>query len=583
MSFAGRLVAGTVLVLLVTMIVLVAAADRALRADLEADLRAALEREARLVRDALPADSASWQEVVVRLARASEHRITLIDSIGRVVAESEVPAGGVVMIPSHLDRPEVQGVLAGEAATSRRQSSTTGQVMLYTAIAGGPGIIRISSDLTAVDAVVRTAQRSVFGAALLALVVGSILATLAGRSIASPLHLITTAAHDIASGAQPRFPRSGVPDVDSLVQALREMHQQLGARFDALRHEQAESAALVDAMVEGVLASDGRGRIVRANPAARRLLGYGEGEAIPDLPQLFRAKAAREAVDAVLAGAAVQDREVDLDELTVLVSARPLPSGGAVLVLHDLTEMRRLETVRRDFVGNVSHELKTPLTSISGYAETLLNDSPDPGTSRQFLEIILNNARRMQRLVDDQLDLSRIESGHWLARPVWLDTHALVNEAWTGCAGRAKEKGIRFGLDLAPGAERVQADADGLRQVLVNLLDNAVRYTPSGGTITFQATSDASGFTLAVRDTGSGIPREHLSRIFERFYRADPSRSRDEGGTGLGLAIVKHIVEGHGGSVTAESALKEGTTMTVRLPRIVSDADRERGSPATPA
>jgi signal transduction histidine kinase len=566
--FAGRLVAGTVLVLVVTMVVLVLAADRALRADLEADLRTALEREARLVRDALPENPAQWQELVTRLARASEHRITLIDSAGRVVAESQPPAGGIRMMPSHADRPEVQAVLAGAAATSRRQSATTGQLLFYAAVPGGPGVIRIASDLTAVDGVVRTAQRSVFGAALLALVVGIILAILAGRSIASPLNHIATAAHAIAGGIPPRFPRSGIPDVDSLVQALREMHQQLGARFDALRLEQAGSAALVDAMAEGVLAADGRGRIVRANPAARRLLGYAEQDALPDLPQLFRAKAAREAVDAVLAGRLVQDREVELDDLTLLVSARPLPAGGAVVVLHDQTEVRRLETIRRDFVANVSHELKTPLTSISGYAETLLHDSPDPDTTRRFLETILANAQRMQHLVDDQLDLSRIESGHWLARPEWLEATTLVQEAWAACASRATEKQVEFRLQLGPGADRIPADPDGIRQVLVNLFDNAVRYTPTGGTITCRTSTEDGTVTIAVQDTGSGIPREHLPRVFERFYRVDPSRSRDEGGTGLGLAIVKHIVEGHGGTVTAESALQLGTTMTLRLPRI---------------
>ena len=191
------------------------------------------------------------------------------------------------------------------------------------------------------------------------------------------------------------------------------MHRQLGDRFDELRREQAESAALVESMIEGVVAADGRGRIVTANPAARRLLGYGATEALPDLPELFRVKAAREVVDAVLRGEPVQDRQLEMDGRVFLVNARPLPTGGAVLVLHDLTEVRRLEAVRRDFVANVSHELKTPLTSISGYAETLLGDAADTETTQRFLRTILSNARRMQRLVDDLLDLSRIEAGRW--------------------------------------------------------------------------------------------------------------------------------------------------------------------------
>jgi len=566
MKFAGRLVAGTILVLLVTMAVMVVAADRALRADIEADVRIALEREARLVADALPADTSKWQALVTRLAADLEHRITLVDSTGRVVAESNLPASQVTRIPGHLDRSEIQGALAGRPTTSRRQSSTTGLVMFYTAVPGGPGVVRLASDLTSVDRVVRTAQRSVLGAALLALIIGIVLAAVAGRSIAQPLHQITTAAHAIAAGTPPRFPRSGVPDVDTLVHALREMHQELGNRFDALRHEQAESAALVDAMTEGVLASDGRGRIVRSNPAARRLLGYGDREKLPDLPQLFRAKAAREVVDAVLAGGTVQDREVELDGQTLLVSARPLPSGGAVVVLHDLTRLRHLEAVRRDFVANVSHELKTPLTSISGYAETLIADATDPATTRRFLETILSNARRMQRLVDDQLDLSRIESGSWQPDVTSLDSAMVISEAWSACAERAQANGVQFVREIAPHAEQVTADGDGLRQVLVNLFDNAVRYTPPGGTVHCRVAPASGGVEFLVRDTGAGIGRDHLPRIFERFYRADPSRSRDEGGTGLGLAIVKHIVEAHGGTVAAESVLGTGTTIRFWLP-----------------
>ena len=207
------------------------------------------------------------------------------------------------------------------------------------------------------------------------------------------------------------------------------MHRQLDERFAQLKNEQSASAALVESMLEGVIAADGRGRITTANAAARRLLGYEPEHPLPDVRQLFRSKSAREIVTAVLEGEAVQDRQLDLDGSTLLVNARPLENEGAVLVLHDLTELRRLETVRRDFVANVSHELKTPLTSISGYAETLLTDTPDAATGREFLKIILSNAHRMQRLVDDLLDLSRIESGRWQPRR---------GDRWTWRARRAR-------------------------------------------------------------------------------------------------------------------------------------------------
>jgi PAS domain S-box-containing protein len=344
------------------------------------------------------------------------------------------------------------------------------------------------------------------------------------------------------------------------------MHRQLVDRFDELRREQAESAALVESMVEGVIAADERGRIATANPAARRLLGYDQLDALPDLAELFRVKAAREVVDAVLAGAPVQDREVELDGRSVLLNARPLPAGGAVLVMHDLTELRRLEAIRRDFVANVSHELKTPLTSISGYAETLLSLPPDPEMARVFLGTILGNARRMQRLVDDLLDLSRIESGRWQPARTEVDVSAAARESWTEVAARPASQAMEFRVEVEPGAEKLCADLDAIRQVLTNLMENSLRHTPAGGTIACIARRQGNGVAIAVRDNGAGITREHLPRIFERFYRADASRSREEGGTGLGLAIVKHLVEAHGGRVSAESERGRGTTVTCWFP-----------------
>jgi PAS domain S-box-containing protein len=424
----------------------------------------------------------------------------------------------------------------------------------------------VAADLDQVDQVVRRAQSAVAHAALLALLAGSVLALGAGRSITQPLTAISAAARAIAAGAPPRFPRSGIPDIDALVQALRQMHRQLGDRFDELRHEQAETAALLESMVEAVIAADGRGRVVAANTAARELLGYGATEELPDLRELFRVKAAREVVDAVLQGRIVQSRELEFDDRATLINARPLPSGGAVLVIHDVTELRRLEAVRRDFVANVSHELKTPLTSISGYAETLLADSPDTETTKRFLATIVENSRRMQRLVDDLLDLSRIEGGRWQPHQEPLDVRQLVGDVWNELADHADSSGVDLEVEIEAGAEIIKADQDALHQVLTNLFENSLRYTPRGGRIVCRSRPEENGVALSVSDTGSGIPLEHLPRIFERFYRADQSRSRAEGGTGLGLAIVKHLVEAHGGRVHAESERGAGTTVTCWFP-----------------
>ena len=575
MSFATRLVIGTILILILAVAILLWGAERSLRRDLEGDVARALENEARLISVAIPADSLGWDQAVHRLARENRHRITLVGRGGRVRADSDFPPGPLPPIESHAGRPEVRAALdGGGVGVATRRSETVGRLLMYVAVPGGPGAVRVAADLSQVDGIVGRAQRAVAGAALLALLVGTVLALVAARSVAAPLTGIAGAARAIAAGDPPRFPRSGIPEIDVLVRSLREMHQQLADRFDELRRERAESAALVESMVEGVIAADGRGRVVTANPAARRLLGYGASIPLPDLPELFRHKAARDIVDAVLQGQPVQDRQVELDGRVLLVNARPLPAGGAVLVLHDLSDLRRLETVRQDFVANVSHELKTPLTSISGYAETLLDDTIDATTTRRFLGTILNNARRMQRLVDDLLDLSRVEAGRWHPSLSEVDVASAAGESWAALAGKAEGRDVTLTLDLEPGAEFIEADPEAVRQVLTNLMDNSLRYTPSGREIICLTRRTEGGVAVSIRDSGPGISREHLPRIFERFYRADPSRSRDEGGTGLGLAIVKHLVEAHGGRVSVRSELGQGTTVTCLFPDSAAHASR---------
>jgi two-component system phosphate regulon sensor histidine kinase PhoR len=564
--FGARLLSATLLVLLLGLVVLLWTADRLLRRDLERDMAVTLERQAVMIREAVPTDPAAAQQQVHRIAAQAEIRITLIARDGTVVAESDYATYPLPPLQNHADRPEVREALAGRTGVARRQSETVGRALLYVAVPGGPGVVRVASDLSQVNALVRRAQLAVATAALAALLIGTLASLITARSIARPLTGLATAARAIASGERPRFPRSGIPDIDTLVQTLREMHHQLADRFDALRHGQAESAALVEAMVEGVLAADGKGRIVTANSAARRLLGYATDDPLPDLQELFRAKGARDVVRQVTEGVSIEGRELELDGRMLLVSARPLNSGGAVLVLHDVTDVRRLEAIRRDFVANVSHELKTPLTSIAGYAETLVSDPPDEATSRRFLEIVLGNARRMQRLVDDLLDLSRIESGRWQPRKEPVDIGTVAREAWAPLAERGAHRGMSLSVAIDPDAAEVPADAEGLRQVLTNLFDNALRYTPAGGTIAVHTGKQEGGLAVMVSDTGPGIPHEHLSRVFERFYRVDPSRSREEGGTGLGLAIVRHLVEAHGGTVRAESELGEGTTITCWFP-----------------
>jgi two-component system phosphate regulon sensor histidine kinase PhoR len=565
MTFSRRLATGTFTVLIVALAILFWRAQYALHQNLEAELVTTLEREARLVRDALPDDRARWQATVRQLSLETELRITLIDAQGTVLADSDFPEGPLPPIENHAGRPEVRDALAGTTGHVKRYSQTVGRDLMYVALRGGPGVVRVAEDLGRVNAVTHRMQRSVAGAALLALLAGLVLAVIGARSVSRPLTGLASAARSIAAGTEPRYPRSGVREIDALVRALRDMHHQIDQRFEDLRREKAESSTVVEAMAEGVIAADARGRVTTANSAARHLLGYTDDATLPGLAELFRARGASALVQAALTGEPEQMLATEFDGRTVQVTARALPGGGAVLVLHDLTTLRRLEAVRRDFVANVSHELKTPLTSISGYSETLLTDQPDQETARRFLEIILANARRMQHLVDDLLDLSRAESGRWQPAPAALDPGTVTREAWAALGARATGRAVDLRVEVPEGLV-LFADPDAARQVLTNLLDNALRYTPEGGRIVVRAEPGNGGVALQVSDTGSGIAREHLPRIFERFYRADPSRARSEGGTGLGLSIVRHLVESHGGRVTAESELGQGTTITCWFP-----------------
>src|SRR5687768_1399800 len=292
-NFSRRLLLGSVVVLLVTVAVLVVAAERWLRADLEENVATNLTDQARLVMASLPADSLEWPDYSRRAGQAGRVRITLIDGAGRVRADTDVPDAELPQVENHATRPEVSAALRAERGTDTRRSATTSTEFMYVAVRGGPGVVRVAMPLDQVDRAVGGAQQSVVLAALLALLLGAPLAWLAGRSVARPLTEAAEAARTIAAGGTPRFPHSGIPDMDRMVAALREMHGELESRFGALSRKQAESAALVNAMVEGVLSSDGRGQVLTANPAARRLLGYAADQPLPALQVLFHQKIGR--------------------------------------------------------------------------------------------------------------------------------------------------------------------------------------------------------------------------------------------------------------------------------------------------
>ena len=579
MKLVTRLFITTSLLLAVAVGGSIVAADRLLRRYLQEEIAHGLEREARLVAMLLPGDSLAWPEAARALGQQIGHRVTLIDPTGKVRGDTEFDRAALPQLENHLMRPEVQRAIgggggAGGAGIGRdeRLSASTNERRLYVAVRGGPpglAVVRVSTTLAAVDDQVGRVQRAVALAGLAALLAAALVGWLLSREVARPLLQLAGAARAIAAGEPPSFPQSRAPEVAQHILALRAMHEELDQRFTELRRERAETATLIETMADGVLAADARGGIVTLNTAARRLLGYGPADHLPPLAELFHDKPARELVDAILSGREAEPVDLALDNRALLIAGRALPNGGALLVIRDVTELRRLETVRRDFVANVSHELKTPLTSIAGYAETLATEVGTGTQSERFAQTILSNARRMQRLVDDLLDLSRIESGGWQPVPEPVDIATVARETWAPFADRARDRRIDFTVTVAPSRNgtTLAADPDALRQILTNLFDNALRYTPPGGRIVVAAGPATGGTLLSVSDNGSGITGQHLPRVFERFYRADPARSRDQGGTGLGLAIVKHLVEAHGGWVEAHSAPGQGTTIRMVFPQ----------------
>ena len=514
-------------------------------------------------------------------------RITLIGRDGVVRGDSEKDGAALAGMENHGARPEVRAALRGRMGEDVRVSATIGAQYLYLAVPASNGlVIRVSVPLREVNRAVTRVQRGIFGVGVIALVLTGLLSFGFSRVVTQPLREIAFAARAMAAGDLARRARTrGRDELAEMADALNMLAGELQRRLGQLEGERAEMSALIDAMSEGVIAVDPQGRVRRANPAARRMFSLAPDPRGIAPEEVARRPAYLDLVSHVLSGDAVPATELGVDGRNLLATAQPLSGGGAVMVFLDVSQLRRLEGVRRDFVANASHELKTPLTVIRGYSETLLDEALPPELRRQFASTVKMNAERLQHIVDDLLDLSRLESGGWRVEPEIVSVADIARDAWCGFRDAAQVKHATFTVHVPPEAEYAFADPAALRQVLTNLFSNALRYIPDGGAVEVRARPVASPVLPTARrtggetrpashpwlcveviDTGSGIPSAHLPRIFERFYRVDPGRSREEGGTGLGLAIVKHMVEGHGGTIQAESQLGRGTTIRFTLP-----------------
>lgn len=406
--------------------------------------------------------------------------------------------------------------------------------------------------------------------------------------------VLAEAAAVLARLGQGDFSRRVLPapgdlaDVRDLAEQVNRMSHRLQAHLEALGRESMRLEAVLANMAEGVVILDAAHRIVLMNPPAERLFGVPFSEARGrDHLEITHNFDLESRLARVLAGGGAETFELRRAQPEEQVLAGRLvrlgregdEPAGALLVLHDITRFRRLERMRTEFVANVSHELRTPLTSIRGFTETLLEEDLDPDTRRQFLETIRREAGRLSDLIEDLLDLSRIESGQMSFRPGPVAVATLVADVIDRHRRRAEAAGLALEADVPDSLPSVWGDRNRLTQVLHNLIDNAIRYTPGGGRVTVRAEAGSDGYvTVSVADTGPGIPREHLPRLFERFYRVDRARSRSSGGTGLGLSIVKHIVELHGGTVSVTSELGKGSTFRFTVPT----APRAEAAGATP-
>ena len=504
-------------------------------------------------------------QVIQQVSALAGARATLIASDGKVLADSEAnPAE----MENHADRPEVIAALHGGSGSSIRSSRTLGVPFLYCAAPVPGGVVRLAYRLSAIDGVNRNVRNSLLKSTAVSALVALVLAFVATQSIGRRLVRITAFAERVAAGdLSARIQEGSTDEIAHVATALDKTARKLEDGFRAVESSRQTLETLLNSMQEPVIAVAEDGRVLWANQRMERLLPSGMRLGEPLVrsardPEILRAvQTALETRDIVTARAAkiFSGRVFDL-------TAAPMPGGGVVAVMHDQTEIERVEKTRRDFIANVSHELRTPLTSIQGYAETVLDNEQLSESAREFVEIIRKNAMRMARLTEDLLVLARVESGERGFKMETATPQELLEESVQTFQEIADSRGIELAV-MNTASSVVSVDRDAIHQVFGNLIDNAMKYGEDGHKILIGACEREDGVQFFVRDFGAGIPSDHLPRLFERFYRVDKARSRESGGTGLGLAIAKHVVRAHGGTIKAESELNHGATFYFTLPR----------------
>jgi two-component system phosphate regulon sensor histidine kinase PhoR len=556
---ARSLVIWNAVAVLGVLLVLGVVVDRALESRLLDQLTDRLVADARAVQASL-AGGAPPADQVERLAEAIDARITVIGTDGVVVADS---LADPATLENHATRPEVREALAGRVGVATRTSASVGVPYRYVALPPqGDLIVRVALPLTDVQASVGAVRPILLTGFLLAALAGVAAILLTVGRLTRPLGRVTEAVGRVVD-VEPNVPvpEEGTAEIRRLARAVNAMQREVASRIEAVERDRATRDAILSALEEGVALFDAEGTAVYHNDRATRLLGASPSDAARLTPTDLRL-----VVEEAGSGGAARVREVTdgLGGKTLLAAADRLPDGTVLLIVRDVTQARTADLVRRDFVANASHELKTPVASIQALAETIATASADdPDSIPRFAEQLEREALRLSRIISDLLDLSRLEGGGTDQQVV--DVGQVVRDEVHPYFERASAAGLRLDVD-ANGGLSVRGSARDLGLLVRNLVENAIQYTRPGGEVRVRASRDGRTAVVEVSDNGVGIPSRDQGRVFERFYRVDRARSRETGGTGLGLSIVRHVAENHGGQVLLESELGRGSTFTVRLP-----------------
>ncbi len=528
-----------------------------------------------------PLDVKSIDAICKKAGRLSETRITVILPDGKVLGDSRETPG---LMDNHANRPEIMTALAGQAGQSMRFSNTLMQRMLYVAVPIMDqqkvlAVLRTALPATAVEAEIRSIQLKIaLGGCIIALLAAGI-SWFISRRISQPIeHMKKSAEHFAAGDLSHRLTPPETEEMGGLADAMNQMAAQLNDRIETIIRQRNQLETVLASMLEGVIAIDTEERIVSINQAAARLF---ENEPVnclgKSIQEIIRSPALQQFIRNALIGKNPSEEDITVfqnEERVIAVKGSPLLDAnqqqmGTLVVFHDVTQLRRLENMRRDFVANVSHEIKTPLTAIKGFVETLQQGNVEKAQEKErFLNIIQRHVDRLNAIIEDLLALSRIEqedeSKEIQFEPVKMTD--VVQAAIQLCRSKAQEKNIHIDLDCDKDAIAM-FDPTLIEQAVVNLLDNAIKFSEPESTIQVTSHRDEDQMVIGVQDQGIGIAQKHLPRLFERFYRVDKARSRSMGGTGLGLAIVKHIAQAHGGHVAVDSKLGEGSRFSIHLPQ----------------